>query len=180
MIFEVVLIIIILIILIFLKLGVDLEGNFEKKGADLRFEYKILIFSRLKVYSDEFPNEKRDKEDKDRKIDFKVIEPCIKPFLNFLESLFKSLGVRKLEGHLDLGLSSYVSTARCVGYMWAFLVFPNSYLDNTNLTVAPHFDETIIDFEGHVDVNINLLKLVIPIIRLILDRNVLKLIKEGM
>ena len=182
MILEIILIAILLIILIFLYVGIDLIGDFQKKESELTFNLQILIFSKVKVYSISYPSEKKDddskKEKKERNINFKLIKPCIKPILGFLKDLIKSMNVRKLESHLDFGLPSYVSTAKYTGYMWALLVFPNTVLDNTCLTVTPCFDKTVIDFKGSIDVRIKLLKIIIPLFKLILNKNIRKLIKE--
>lgn len=182
MILEIILIAIPLIIFIFLYIGIDLIGDFQKKESELTFNLKILIFSKIKVYSINYPNEKKDedskKEDKKRNINFNLIKPCIKPILSFLNCMIKSMSVRKLESHLDFGLPSYVSTAKYTGYMWALLVFPNTALNNTNLTVTPCFDKTIIDFKGSINVRIKLLKIIIPILKLIKNKDIRKLIKE--
>lgn len=182
MIFEIILIAILLTVFIFLYIGIDLVGEFQKKESELTFNLKILIFSKVKVYSINYPNEKKEdnseKEDKERNITFDLIKPCIKPALAFLKNLIKSMEVRNLENHLDFGLPSYVSTAKYTGYMWALFVFPNTTLNNTSLTVTPCFDRTVIDFKGSVDVRIKLLKIIGPTIRLIRNEDVKKLIKE--
>lgn len=184
MIFEIILLIIAISILILLYIGIDLVGDIQKEESKLTFNFKVLLFSQIKVYSVKYPgerknNKKKKKDKKDRKIDFKLIKPCIRPFLEFLKSAFGSLGVRKLEGNMIFGLPSYVSTAKYVGYISVFLILPNSSLDNTCLTVTPCFGRSIIDFKGTADVRINLLKLIVPGAKLILNKSVLKLIREG-
>lgn len=182
MILEIILIAILLIIFIFLYIGIDLIGDFQKEESELTFNLKILIFSKIKVYSINYPKEKNDddskKENKERNITFNLIKPCIKPLLTFLKSMIKSMSVRKLESHLDFGLPSYVSTAKYTGYMWALLVLPNTILNNTNLTLTPCFNKTILDFKGSVDIRIKLLKIIIPLFKLIGNKDIRKLIKE--
>lgn len=183
MILEVILAIILLIILIFISLGIRLVGSINKNGASLKFFFKVLIFSKIKIFSIEYPKTSKDEEKEEdgesNPIAFDLIKPCIKPALDFLKSFFKSLNVKVLDGHMDFGLSSYVSTAKYVGYMWAVLVVVNSTHEKANLTVTPCFDEPIFDFNGLIDVKINLFKLIVPFIRLISNRNILKLIKEA-
>ncbi|MDO5848501.1 MAG: DUF2953 domain-containing protein [Methanobrevibacter sp.] len=180
---EIILIAVILIIIAFLHLGVDLVGNFSKEGSELNFTFEVLVFSRIKIYGVEYPRAKdekdKEKSKKKRKITLNMVEPCIGSLLEFLKKLILSLNVRKLESHLDFGLNSYVSTAKYVGYMWAFLVFPNTALNNTKLSVTPCFNGPVFDFKGIVDIRINLLKMIIPTLKLLRDKNVLKLIREA-
>lgn len=185
MIFEIALIIIlVLIIVCLLNVGVDLKGYIEKEESNLTFDFKVLLFSKITLYRTEYPRvkkEKRDegKEKKKRKLDFETVKPCIGELLDFMKCVFRSLKVRKLEGCLLFGLPSYVDTAKYVGYMWAFLVLPNSTLENTSLTVTPCFTKSVIDFKGNVDVRINLAKLVVPGLKLLSNGNVRKLIREA-
>lgn len=160
-----------------------MKGSIEKEESNLTFDFKVLLFSKITLYKTEYPKvgkEKKDdeKEKEKRKIDFKTVTPSIGSLLDFMKCFFKSLKVRKLEGCLLFGLPSYVDTAKYVGYMWAFLVVPNSTLENTSLTVTPCFTKSVIDFKGKIDVRINLAKLVVPGLKLLSNRNVRKLIRE--
>ena len=161
-------------------------GNFSKQSSKLNFSFKIFILRTIKIYSIQYPatEKKADKKDKDdkphkkRNITFDLIKHCISVFFDFIKTVFKSMNVRKLETHIDLGLTSYASTAKYVGYLWALFVLPNSTFKNTSMTASPHFGEPIIDFKGVVDIRINLLNLIIPIIKLISNKDVRKLLKE--
>lgn len=130
----------------------------------------------------EYPGNDEDSEKKEdekkRDVDLKIIQPCIGPFLEFLKSLKNTMKVKKLQGHIDLGLTSYVSTAKYVGYLWAIFVLTNTTMNNTKFTATPHFGDRVFDFKCIVDVNINLIKLIVPIITLLTDKNVKKLIKK--
>lgn len=182
-----ILIAIIIIILILLYLGVRIIASWEKVGPKLEFDFKILIFSKIKLYHIEYPSNKgnnepkKDEDEEDKNHDIKNIlklaKPTINPFIEFFKKILYTIQVKEMENHLNFGMDSYVDTAKYVGYMWAILVFPNTLFKNTNLSVEPNFTEPIFDFKGECDIKINLLKIISPTITLLKNKDVRKLIK---
>ena len=63
------------------------------------------------------------------------------------------------------------------GYMWSLFVIPNSSHKNVKLTVEPTFKEPTFNFKGCVDIKVNLLKIVVPTIRLLMQKEVRDFIK---
>lgn len=185
---AIIIIVILLIIAIVLYLGIRVKGNWEKIGSELELNLDILLFSKFNIFNISYPEkeeqeeEKSENEKEDGGFDIKKylddIKPSVDPLLRFFKSFLNSIEVKKLQNYLDFGLDSYVDTAKYVGYMWSILVFPNSMFKNAKLSVNPCFNESKIDFKGNVDIKINLLKLVIPAIRLIADKNIRNLIKK--
>ena len=183
-----ILICIVAIILIILYLGVTIIAEWQKTGSKLEFEVKVLILSKIKIYSMEYPSKNIEKEDKkddeksSRKDILKSLKPTVKPLMEYFKKFLKSLQVKKLENHVNLGLDSYVSTAKYVGYLWTIFVIPNSLFENANLTAEPNFDESIVDFNGECDIKINLLKIILPTVILLKNkdvRNLIKTFREG-
>lgn len=112
----------------------------------------------------------------------------IKPTLNelkkskgelksFLNNLLKSINLKKLEGNLILGLSDHATTVKIASWIWSIGAIVNSKKP-TLLTVEPRFTEEIIDFEGEMELKINLLLITIYSLVLLTKRNIRELIKE--
>lgn len=180
MIFEIIFILIVLIIIL-LYHGINIVGNFNKHSNDITINFKILIFEKIIIYSINYPSEKNKKdknENNKRKIDLELLGFCIGPLLKFFKKFLKCLKVKKLQTHVDLGLSSYVSTAKYVGYLWSIFVIPNTTLENTSFSATPHFNGRVFDLKGQVDIKINILKLIIPTLKLLSNKNIKKFIKS--
>lgn len=178
-----ILISIVAIILIILYLGVRIIADWKKVGSKLEFKLTVLFLSKINVYSIEYPSEKTQEKSKeenknfDIKVILKALKPTVKPLLKFLKKVLKSIEVEKLKNHINLGMDSYVSTAKYIGYLWSIFIIPNSLFKNANLTAEPNFDESIFDFNGECDIKINLLKIAVPAVILIKNKNIRKLIK---
>ena len=180
-----IILIIILFILILLYLGVRISLIYEKKGSKLKGCLKILILRKIKVYSTHYPSEDEDEEEDDdeeqEKHDVKkmidLALPCFEYFKEFLKSFTKCIHVSKLENHLIFGLDSYVSTAKYIGYIWSLLIIINSSHENARFTAEPSFNGSVIDIKGENNIDINLLKIIVPSIKLISKKEVRQLIK---
>ena len=90
----------------------------------------------------------------------------------------KCIRVQKLENHLIFGMDSYTDTAKYIGYIWGFIVIVNSTHKNARLSAEPSFNGSIFDVKGTNELEINLLKLIPPILKLISKKEVRTLIKE--
>ena len=187
--------IIILFIIILLYFGVKISLIYDKKGPELEGCLQISILRKIKVFSKDFlssqPNKTEDKkneeekeeeeseEDKkdDKKELFKLAKPCFGHFKTFLISAMKCIRVEKLENHLIFGMYSYVDTAKYIGYIWSLMIIVNSSHKNAKLSAQPSFNGSILDGNGDNELEINILKLIPPVIRLILKKEVRTLIK---
>lgn len=187
--------IIILFIIILLYFGVKISLIYDKKGPELEGCLQISILRKIKVFSKDFlssqPNKTEDKkneeekeeeesgEDKkdDKKELFKLAKPCFGHFKTFLISAMKCIRVEKLENHLIFGMDSYVDTAKYIGYIWSLMIIVNSSHKNAKLSAQPSFNGSILDGNGDNELEINILKLIPPVIRLVLKKEVRTLIK---
>lgn len=188
--------IIILFIIILLYFGVKISLIYDKKGPELEGCLQISILRKIKVFSKDFlssqPAKKEDKKDKeepkeeeesgedkkdDKKELFKLAKPCFGHFKTFLISAMKCIRVEKLENHLIFGMDSYVDTAKYIGYIWSLMIIVNSSHKNAKLSAQPSFNGSILDGNGDNELEINILKLIPPVIRLVLKKEVRTLIK---
>lgn len=183
-----IILIIIFFIIVLLYIGVKIALIYDKTGSKLEGCLKILILKKIKVYSLEFPSkdeeeeiEEEDEEDesegKSMKEIFKLAEPCFEDFKIFLESFNKCIKVKKLENHLIFGLNSYVDTAKYIGYIWGLLAVLNNGHEKSRLSAEPSFNGAIFDIAGENEIDINILKLIPPTLRLIFQKEVRELIR---
>ena len=187
--------IIILFIIILLYFGVKISLIYDKKGPELEGCLQISILRKIKVFSKDFlssqPNKTEDKKDEEEKEEeeseedkkddkkelFKLAKPCFGHFKTFLISAMKCIRVEKLENHLIFGMDSYVETAKYIGYIWSLMIIVNSSHKNAKLSAQPSFNGSILDGNGDNELEINILKLIPPAIRLVLKKEVRTLIK---
>jgi hypothetical protein len=179
-----IILIIILFIIILLYIGVKIAFTYDKTGSKFKGCLKILILKKIKIYSLEFPSQNKEKEDneeeeseRDIKELFELAKPCLKDFKDFLKSFVKCISITKLENQLILGLDSYVDTARYIGYILGTIAIINSSHKNARLSAQPCFIESKIDARGINELDINVLKLIPPAIKLISKKEVRELIK---
>lgn len=186
--------IIILFIIILLYFGVKISLIYDKKGPELEGCLQISILRKIKVFSKDFlssqPNKTEDKKDEEEKEEeeseedkkddkkelFKLAKPCFSHFVEFLISAMKCIRVEKLENHLIFGMDSYVDTAKYIGYIWSLMIIVNSSHKNAKLSAQPSFNGSILDGNGDNELEINILKLIPPVIRLVLKKEVRTLI----
>lgn len=187
--------IIILFIIILLYFGVKISLIYDKKGPEFEGCLQISILRKIKVFSKDFLSSqpakkegKKDEEEKeeeeseedkkdDKKELFKLAKPCFGHFKTFLISAMKCIRVEKLENHLIFGMDSYVDTAKYIGYIWSLMIIVNSSHKNAKLSAQPSFNGSILDGNGDNELEINILKLIPPVIRLVLKKEVRTLIK---
>lgn len=179
-----IILIIILFIIILLYIGVKITLIYKKEGSNLNGCLKILILKKIKIYSVEFPKESEDTDiddDEDKQRDgqkiFELMKPCFEYFKEFLKSLNKCIKVTKLENHLIFGLDSYVDTAKYIGYIWSLIIIVNNFHKNARLSAEPSFNGSIFDIKGANEVDINLLKIIPPTIKLLSKKEVRNLIR---
>lgn len=174
-----IILIIILFIIILLYIGVRIALIYDKKGSQIKGCLKILILKKIKVYSVNYPEESEDSDedvdedtDRDGEKIFELMKPCFKHFKEFLEAFNKCIHITKLENHLIFGLDSYVDTAKYIGYIWSLLIIVNNAHENARLSAEPSFNGSVIDGYGDNQLEINLLKLIPPAVKLISKKEV--------
>lgn len=171
--------IIILFIIILLFIGVKIALIYDKTGSNFKGCLDIYVLRKIKVYSTRFPSSEK-KEDEEEKGETEILElakPCFEDFKIFLKSFVKCIRVEKLENHLVFGLDSYVETAKYIGYIWGLLVIVNEAHENAMLSAEPSFNGSVFDLNGDNELEINLLKLIPPTLRLMSKKEVQALIR---
>lgn len=139
--------------------------------------------SKPKEDGKEEPEEEEEEEEKGLREKYKEIKPILnelkkskEELKTFLKNILKAINLKKLEGHLILGLSDHATTIKIASWIWSIGAIVNSKKP-TLLTVEPRFTEVIIDFEGKLELKINLLLLIIYSLLLLTKKNIRELIK---
>ena len=177
-----IILIIILIIIILLAAGIKIRFEYKKQGSEIKGCLKILILKKIKVYSQKFPSDTKedDNEDENKKKDPKkllnLIKPCIKDLLGFIKTVIRTLEITKIENHIIFGMDSYADTGKYIGIIWAVLAVINPINKNMKISAEPSFNGSRLDAEGVNDFEIYPFKILIPTIRLLLKKDIRKLI----
>ena len=120
---------------------------------------------------------KDEDDEKESKNLMKPLKNALPYISDFLKKTVKSLKVSKLENHLKFGLASYADTAQYIGYIWAVNGFIKTLYPVSKVSAEPVLGDPVIDFKGCLDVDINLLKLLLPVVSLISKKEIRILIK---
>ena len=154
----------------------DKETETKEKEPDKETETK-------EKEPDKETETKEKESDKGLKEKFTEIKPILKELKKskrelkkFLKDVLKSIDIKRLEGHLEIGLTDHTTTVKIASWIWSIGAIVNSN-KATSLTVNPKFTEQIIDFEGNLELKINLLKLIIYSLILVTKKNIRELIK---
>ena len=134
--------------------------------------------------SKEQDKESAQSEDKSLKEKYEEIKPILNHLKNskkelkkYLKDLLKTIDLRKLEGNLIIGLDNHTSTVKIASLIWSIGAIVNS-AKPTSITVEPKFTEEVIDFEGKIELRINMLILLAYSLALLSKKNIRILIKE--
>jgi hypothetical protein len=146
---------------------------------------EILIFKKLKVYSfslkpDDDEDEEEEEEDhpkRDIKKIYELAKPCFKYFKGFLHEFLSSISVNKFENHLIIGFSNFAKTGEYIGYIWAISSVLSKLIPNSYLKSEPSFAGEVLNLKGSANIDISLLKLIIPLIKLISKKEIRRLIR---
>ena len=140
-----------------------------------------------KSEENEEKSESEGEEDEDKKglkEKYEEIKPILKELKKskeelkgFLNNILKAIDLKKLEGNLIIGLSDHTSTVKIASWIWSIGAIVNSSKP-TQLSVEPRFNEVITDFEGKIELKINILLLLIYSLVLLTKKNIRELIKE--
>lgn len=133
--------------------------------------------------SEEEDNEE-DEDEKGLKEKYEGIKSILKELIkskeelkDFLNNILKAIDLKKLEGDLIIGLSDPTTTVKIASWIWSIGAIVNGSKP-TQLSVEPRFNEVITDFEGKVELRINILILLIYTLALLTKENIRELIKE--
>ncbi len=165
-------------------MGIRISLNFNKTGSKVSGIVKIQILKKIAIYNSakekESSDDKKeeDDEDKESKNLLKPLKNALPHLLGFLKKTTKAIKVHKLEGHLDFGLASFADTGQYIGYIWGVINFIKVLYPNSKLSAQPVFGDPVTDLNLKLDIDINLLKLIIPAIMLISKKEVRELIKS--
>ena len=125
-----------------------------------------------------------DREKKGLKEKYEEIKPILKELKKskeelkgFLKNILKAIDLKKLEGNLIIGLNDHTTTVKIASWIWSIGAIVNSSKP-TQLSVDPRFNEVITDFEGKIELKINILLLLIHSLTLLTKKNIRELIKE--
>ena len=140
-----------------------------------------------KSEENEEKSESEGEEDGDKKglkEKYEEIKPILKELKKskeelkgFLNNILKAIDLKKLEGNLIIGLSDHTTTVKIASWIWSIGAIVNSSKP-TQLSVEPRFNEVITDFEGKIELKINILLLLIHSLTLLTKKNIRELIKE--
>ena len=173
----------ILKIAIFTRKGTkEIINSRSKKDKDSEEEEE-----ESKSEENEEKSESEGEEDEDKKglkEKYEEIKPILKELKKskeelkgFLNNILKAIDLKKLEGNLIIGLSDHTTTVKIASWIWSIGAIVNSSKP-TQLSVEPRFNEVITDFEGKIELKINILLLLIHSLTLLTKKNIRELIKE--
>jgi len=191
---------IIILICIILYNGLKIDLRIQNKE---NFEFKIKAsILKIPIFTKEYPDkieieeDKKNKENLEENLEKEIedksyaeklneLKPILKDLLNsktrindFLQDILKSMDIKKITGHLKLGLNDYCETAKIIGWIWSINVIGNTLSKPLNLSAEPVFTEEIVEIELHTIFKLNLLNILIKGIFLIKDKKIRKLIKD--
>ena len=154
----------------------ETEGKSEEKSEESESQEEK---------SKESESEGEEGEDKKGlKEKYEEIKPILKELnkskeelKGFLNNILKAIDLKKLEGNLIIGLSDHTTTVKIASWIWSIGAIVNSSKP-TQLSVEPRFNEVITDFEGKIELKINILLLLIYSLVLLTKKNIRELIKE--
>ena len=166
-------------------MGIRISIEYNKAGSELKGCLSILIFKRIKVYSRQWPSEEEkeetsdEDENKDRDIKklYELAKPCFKDLKKYLKSVLKSLKVQKLKNHIIFGMDSYADTGQYIGIIWGILATVNPLHEKMQISAEPSFNGSRLDGYGENNIEIYPLKILVPTIRLMLNKDVRNLIR---
>ena len=178
-----IILLIIILIFIILLFGIRLQVKWLKIDNEYNGCVKILIFKRLTVYTYDLKSDDDDddSDEEDRERDFKKLrelaKPCLGDLKKYLHEVLDAVSVNILENHLVIGFSNFAKTGEYIGYIWAIFSIAMGILPNTRLSAEPSFKGEVLNLKGHLNIDISILKLVIPTAKLLLKRHVRALIR---
>ena len=179
-----IILLIIILIFIILLIGIRLKVKWMKIGRNYGGCLEIILFRKLKVYTYNFKSEDEDDEDeseddeneRDLKKLYELAKPCFNDLKIFLHEGLDAVNINRLENNLVIGFYNFARTGEYIGYIWAIFAVINSSIPNSHLRAQPSFAGEVLDLKGFVNIDIYILKLIVPLIRLISKNEIRQLI----
>ena len=179
-----IILIIILFLIILLIMGIKITFEYNKTGSEFEGCLKILILRKIKIYSTEFPSKDSpsddgEKKEKDRNIKniIELAKPCFKDLLNYLNTILNSIRIKKIHNHFIIGMDSFADTGKYIGIIWGVLAVINPIDRNLKISAEPSFNGSRLDGKGTNEIEIRIIKLIVPTVRLILNKDIRLLIR---
>jgi hypothetical protein len=183
-----IILIIILLIIILLLVGIKISLSYEKKGSELKGCFKILIFKKIKVFSRQYPPEDKDSDEeeeteeedgkeRDLKKLYDLAKPCFEDLKIFAKSALNIVKIKRFENHLIFGMDDYADTGKYIGIIWAILASINPMHEKFQLSAEPSFNGSVFDGYGANEIDIYILKLIVPTLRLLSKKHIRELIR---
>ena len=170
--------VLILLITSLLLIRLNIQLIYAKKGDEINGKIKILLFKKIKIYTKSYPTNNNTKEkNRDIKKLLKLAKPCLNDLINFLIKALKTSIIIKIENHIIFGKESYADTGKYIGIIWAILAQINSINEKIKISAQPTFTGETLDANGINEIEIRLIRIVMPLIRLISKKKVRKFIK---
>lgn len=180
-----IILLIIIIIFIVLLFGIRIRVQWMKLDNDYNGCAKILIFKRLKVYTFDFKSDDDDESDEESEEDeprdlkkiYELAKPCFGDLKTFFHEFLNAVNVNKLENYLVIGFSNFAKTGEYIGYIWAILAVLNTAIPNARLQAQPSFEGEVLNLKGSLNIDISVLKLIVPALKLISKKEIRTLIR---
>ena len=175
-----IILIIILFLIIILYLGVKISINYEKTSDNSQGCLKILILKKIKIYSISFSSmknetEKRSEQDYIRLLN--LLKLLRKDIMRYIKIVAKTSKIEKIQNHVIFGLNDYADTGKYIGIIWAIFSMINNLNKNIKLSAEPTFSKFTINASGVNEFEIYPLKILVPTVRLLLNKEIRKTIK---
>ncbi len=179
-----IILLIIILIFIILLIGIRLKVKWMKIGENYGGCLEIILFRKLTVYTYNFKSEdddedeesEDDEDNRDLKKLYELAKPCFDDLKKFLHELLDAVNITRLENNLVIGFSNFAKTGEYIGYIWAIFAVINSSIPNSHLRAQPSFAGEVINLKGFMNIDIYILKLVVPLIKLISKKEIRQLI----
>ena len=179
-----IILLIILFLIILLIMGIRITFEYNKTGSEFEGCLKILILRKIKIYSTEFPSkdvntDDGEKKEKDQNIKniIELAKPCFKDLLNYLKTILNSIRINKIQNHFIIGMDSFADTGKYIGIIWGVLAVINPIDRNLKISAEPSFNRSRLDGRGTNEIEIRIIKLIVPTVRLILNKDIRLLIR---
>ena len=178
-----IILLIIIIIFIILLFGIRLTARWLKVDSEYDGCVEVLIFKKLKVYTfdltsdDDDDDVEEEDEERDPKKLFELAKPCFKDLKKFFHEFLDAVNINRLENNLIIGFSSFAKTGEYIGYIWAIFSVLMGMIPNSRLHAEPSFAGQTLNMKGYVNIDISILKLIIPVLKLISKKEIRTLIR---
>ncbi|WP_296808793.1 DUF2953 domain-containing protein [uncultured Methanobrevibacter sp.] len=178
-----IILLIIILIFIILLVGIRLKVKWVKIDKDYDGCLEIILFRKIKVYTYNFKSEdddddesEEDENERDLKKLYELAKPCFDDLKKFLHEFLDAVDINRVENDLVIGFSNFAKTGEYIGYIWAILAIINSSIPNSHLRAHPSFTGEVLNLKGFMNIDIYVLKLIVPLIRLISKKEIRELI----